>query len=157
MGGIISKRATSRQPSFGSGSHSWSPQSYPEVPYAQPYAPPSQDYGQQQHFAPPPQSHGSAWPGSKKRLERKYSKIDDDYNSLEQVIELMQLQNIKSTVNFFYVVESLLLVRMYSTVVFKWNSSSQDVFSIYPSSLSEHEKKRLRAFLYSCHLFLKQI
>lgn len=97
MGGIISKRATSRQPSFGSGSHSWSQQSYPEVPYAQPYAPPSQDYGQQQHFAPPPQSHGSAWPGSKKRLERKYSKIDDDYNSLEQVTDALARAGLESS------------------------------------------------------------
>lgn len=87
MGGITSKRSSSRQSSFGSRQSSWNQQNYEEAPYAQPYAPPSQERGYQQHYAPPPQSHGgSAWASeSKKKLERKYSKIDDNYNSLEQV------------------------------------------------------------------------
>jgi len=77
MGGILSTRTRSRYPS---SSQSWSHNSYPQSPYAQP----SQEHTAYQHYAPPPQSYGDRAPNSR-RLERKYSRIDDNYNSLEQV------------------------------------------------------------------------
>lgn len=77
MGGKSSKRSTTgRYASFGSSSYSGY-QGYPQSPYTQPsynYPPP-----------PPCQTYGGPPPESRKRLERKYSKIDDDYHSIEQV------------------------------------------------------------------------
>jgi E3 ubiquitin-protein ligase RGLG len=95
MGGISSKRASPRQASsigsprqassIGSNSYSWGHQNHPQSPYA----PPSQEYwSPPQHFAPPPQPQtygGGQAPDSRRRLERKYSKIDDNYITLEQV------------------------------------------------------------------------
>ena len=89
MGGITSKRESPRQASSrSSDSYSWNHHGYPQSPHPQsPYPQPSQDYMPQQHFAPPPQTYGGGQaPESRRRLERKYSKIDDDYNSLDQVI-----------------------------------------------------------------------
>lgn len=82
MGGSFSKRQrSSRYPSDASGSYSWGYQGYPQPPYM----PPNHEYGQPQ-YASTPQSYGEVHaPESKRRLERKYSKIDDNYNSLEQV------------------------------------------------------------------------
>ena len=83
MGGVTSKRSTTAQSSsVASNSYSRDPHRY-----AQPsYVPSGRDYVPQQHYAPAPQSYGSYAPESKRRLERKYSKIDDNYNNLEQVI-----------------------------------------------------------------------
>ncbi|KAJ6888797.1 E3 ubiquitin-protein ligase RGLG2-like [Populus alba x Populus x berolinensis] len=89
MGGILSRRSSSGHPS---SSHSWSHHSYPQSPYAQP----SQEYMQYQHYAPPPQSYGDPAPNSR-RLERKYSKIDDNYNSLEQVTEALARAGLESS------------------------------------------------------------
>ncbi|KAL9335295.1 hypothetical protein Peur_072476 [Populus x canadensis] len=89
MGGILSRRSSSRHPS---SSHSWSHHSYPQSPYAQP----SQEYMQYQHYAPPPQSYGDPAPNSR-RLERKYSKIDDNYNSLVQVTEALARAGLESS------------------------------------------------------------
>ncbi|KAM5571864.1 E3 ubiquitin-protein ligase RGLG2-like [Rosa sericea] len=99
MGGITSKASTSRQSSFSSRSSSWNHQNYEQAPYAQPYAPPSHDAGQQQHYAPPTQSYGGgAWASeSKKKLERKYSKIDDNYNSLDQVTDALARAGLESS------------------------------------------------------------
>ena len=79
MGGKSSKRATQgRYSSFESKPAPWSHHGYPQSPYGQP----SQTYAPM----PPSQSCGGGQaPGIKRKLERKYSKIDDDYNSLEQV------------------------------------------------------------------------
>ncbi|XP_031250736.1 E3 ubiquitin-protein ligase RGLG2-like [Pistacia vera] len=96
MGGILSKRTSSRQSSFGSSSHSWSHHNYPPPPYAQPYAQPNQDYVPQQHYAPPQNNYGQA-SESKRKLERKYSKINDDYNSLEQVTEALARAGLESS------------------------------------------------------------
>ncbi|XP_044486229.1 E3 ubiquitin-protein ligase RGLG2-like [Mangifera indica] len=92
MGGILSKRTSSRQSSFGSSSHSWSHHSYPPPPYAQP----SRDFVSQQHYVPPQNDYGWA-PESKRKLERKYSKINDDYNSLEQVTEALAGAGLESS------------------------------------------------------------
>lgn len=78
MGGKSSKRsAPSRYSSFGSSSNPWSHHEYPQSSYPQ----------QTQIYAPtpPPQSYGGFTHDSKKKLERKYSRIDDNYNSLDQV------------------------------------------------------------------------
>ncbi|PHT87321.1 hypothetical protein T459_09427 [Capsicum annuum] len=76
MGGKSSKSSTSgRYSSYGSSSNSGY-HSYTQSPYTQPTY----------NYPPPPsyQSYGGPPPESRKRLDRKYSKIDDDYNSLEQ-------------------------------------------------------------------------
>lgn len=78
----MSKRGNSRGSSrYRSTSHSWNDHGYSPSPSAQP----SRDYLPQQHYAPPTQSYVGQAPGLKKRLERKYSKIEDNYNTLEQV------------------------------------------------------------------------
>lgn len=76
MGGKSSKRsATGRYASYNSGSYSG------HYGYSQPYPQPSYNY------APPPphQAYGGPPPESRKRLERKFSKIEDNYHTLEQV------------------------------------------------------------------------
>lgn len=72
MGGKSSKRsAPSRYSSFGSSSNPWSHHEYPQSSYPQQ----TQTYGP----TPPPlpQSYGGFAHDSKKKLERKYSRIDD--------------------------------------------------------------------------------
>uniref|UniRef100_A0A2N9IWE0 VWFA domain-containing protein n=1 Tax=Fagus sylvatica TaxID=28930 RepID=A0A2N9IWE0_FAGSY len=107
MGGISSKRASPRQASsigsprqassIGSNSYSWGHQNHPQAPYA----PPSQEYwSPPQHFAPPPQPQtyvGGQAPDSRRRLERKYSKIDDNYITLEQVTEALKRAGLESS------------------------------------------------------------
>ncbi|KAJ6386948.1 hypothetical protein OIU78_016809 [Salix suchowensis] len=90
MGGILSRHSSSRHPS---SSHSWSHHSYPQSPYARP----SQEYMSYQHYASPPQSYGDRASSSRKRLERKYSKIDDNYNSLVQVTEALARAGLESS------------------------------------------------------------
>ncbi|XP_015882382.1 E3 ubiquitin-protein ligase RGLG2 [Ziziphus jujuba] len=94
MGGSFSKRQrSSRYPSDASGSYSWGYQGYPQPPYM----PPNHEYGQPQ-YASTPQSYGEVHaPESKRRLERKYSKIDDNYNSLEQVTEALARAGLESS------------------------------------------------------------
>ncbi|KAF5743715.1 E3 ubiquitin-protein ligase RGLG2-like [Tripterygium wilfordii] len=90
MGAIFSKRSSSRG---SSGSHSWSHHNYPQSQYAQP----SQEYAPWYHHQPPPQSYAGHAQQSKRRLERKYSKIDDDYSSLEQVTEALARAGLESS------------------------------------------------------------
>lgn len=67
---------------------SYGHESQPQPPYSsQPYyTPPPQNYG-----APPPQNYYEPYAGSGvaadggKRLDRRYSRIADNYNSLEEV------------------------------------------------------------------------
>ncbi|XP_039051945.1 E3 ubiquitin-protein ligase RGLG2-like [Hibiscus syriacus] len=94
MGGITSKRSTKAQSSsVASNSYSWDPHRY-----AQPsYGSSGRDYGSEPHYAPPPQSYGGHAPESKRRLDRKYSKIDDDYNSLEQVTDALARAGLESS------------------------------------------------------------
>ncbi|KAE9604298.1 putative transcription factor C2H2 family [Lupinus albus] len=94
MGGSISKRRRSRQSSSSRGSNSWYPQ------YQSPYLPHSQDNVPQGYYGnpPPTQSYGGGHaPEQRKRLDRKYSKIDDDYNSLEQVTEALAGAGLESS------------------------------------------------------------
>lgn len=77
MGGKSSKRSTAgRYSSYSSSSRSWGNQAFPQ------YAEPSYSYGP----PPPNQSYGAPDPETRRRLERKFSKINDDYNSVDQVI-----------------------------------------------------------------------
>ncbi|KAJ6294162.1 hypothetical protein OIU76_022279 [Salix suchowensis] len=89
MGGILSTRKSSRHPS---SSHSWNHNSYPQSPYAQT----SQEHTAYQHYPPSPQSYGDRAPNSR-RLERKYSRIDDNYNSLEQVTDALARAGLESS------------------------------------------------------------
>ncbi|XP_075662023.1 E3 ubiquitin-protein ligase RGLG2-like [Castanea sativa] len=95
MGGITSKRASPRQASsIGSNSYSWSHQNHPQPPYTQS----SQEYWQQPQFAPPPPTYGGGQaPEPRRRLERKFSKIDDNYISLEQVTEALKRAGLESS------------------------------------------------------------
>ncbi|TYG42002.1 hypothetical protein ES288_D12G221700v1 [Gossypium darwinii] len=122
MGGIISKRSTTSQSSsVASNSYSWDSHRY-----AQPsYAPSGQDYVPEQRYAPPYHSYGGYAPESKRRLERKFSKIDDNYNSLEQVTDALARAGLES---------SNLIVGIDFTKSNEWTASThdQEVFSFYP-------------------------
>uniref|UniRef100_A0A1J3IQC2 RING-type E3 ubiquitin transferase n=1 Tax=Noccaea caerulescens TaxID=107243 RepID=A0A1J3IQC2_NOCCA len=78
-------------PQYGPESYNYPPPpSYAPPPeYAQP-PPPSYST---QPYSQPPQSNGS----DKKRLERKYSRISDNYSSLEQVTEALALAGLESS------------------------------------------------------------
>lgn len=82
MGGKSSKHRSSRRNSSSrSNSQQWSHYGYPESPYTQSRSTPQYEY------APPTPSYGGTQaPETRKRLERKYSRIDDNYNSLDQVL-----------------------------------------------------------------------
>ncbi|XP_076885817.1 E3 ubiquitin-protein ligase RGLG2-like [Bidens hawaiensis] len=93
MGGKSSKRSSSSYSSYGSASNSWAyPQpSYPQSPYPQP--PVNQPYASPSSF----QSYPEQAPALKKRLERKFSRIDDNYNSLEQVTDALARAGLESS------------------------------------------------------------
>lgn len=99
MGGRSSREASPRSSFRSAGSFQdrsytqdqyWG-QRYPyEAPGYQNYPPPSQSYGEPGHAyqsypPPPPQQQAHRAGGSRPRLDRKYSKITDDYSSVEQV------------------------------------------------------------------------
>ncbi|KAF5740428.1 E3 ubiquitin-protein ligase RGLG2 -like protein [Tripterygium wilfordii] len=97
MGGGSSKEKSWRQTSsIRSSSSSWD---YPQTPYygqeSSGYAPqqhpPPQDYLPQQY--PPPQDYGA----NTRTLERRYSKIADSYNSLEEVTEALARAGLESS------------------------------------------------------------
>lgn len=113
MGGRNSKEGSYRQPpSTRSTSSSWDSQ----FGYSQPsYGQESQGYNyppqQQQNYATPyyappapapaPQEHGGypqpAHRGDKRKLERRYSRIADNYNSLDQVTEALARAGLESS------------------------------------------------------------
>jgi len=82
MGGSHSKRRGSRQRSSSSRSNPLFPQ------YQSPYLPQqTQDHGYNYGVPPPAQSYGGVGHVSQqsKKSDKKFTKIGDDYNSLEQV------------------------------------------------------------------------
>ncbi|KAG7550624.1 von Willebrand factor type A [Arabidopsis thaliana x Arabidopsis arenosa] len=85
-------------PQYGAESYNYPPPpSYAPPPeYTQPSPPlySTQPYSAPSYSAPPSQSYGS---DNKKRLERKYSKISDDYSSLEQVTEALARAGLESS------------------------------------------------------------
>ncbi|XP_073136304.1 E3 ubiquitin-protein ligase RGLG2-like [Henckelia pumila] len=89
MGGKSSKNATTgRYSSYGSSSQSWNNHPYPQPSYVQP----SHSYTQ-----PPPPTYGGPSYESKRKLERKYSKINDDYNTVEQVTDALSRAGLESS------------------------------------------------------------
>ncbi|KAL0318607.1 UNVERIFIED_CONTAM: E3 ubiquitin-protein ligase RGLG2 [Sesamum angustifolium] len=88
MGAKYSKKSISgRYSSYASSSNSWSQNAYPQSSYAQP----SHSY--------PPQypTYGGPPPESKRKLERKYSRIDDNYNTLDQVTDALARAGLESS------------------------------------------------------------
>lgn len=93
MGGKSSKHGSSRRISSSrSNSQQRSHYGYPQSPYAQSRSTP------QYRYAPSTPSYGGTQaPETRKRLERKYSRIDDNYNSLEQVTEALARAGLESS------------------------------------------------------------
>ncbi|XP_042017599.1 E3 ubiquitin-protein ligase RGLG2-like [Salvia splendens] len=88
MGNRSSKRSISgRYTSYASSSNSWSHNAYPQSSY-----PPSSH-----NYAPPTPSYGDPPPESKRRLERKYSRIDDNYNNIDQVTDALARAGLESS------------------------------------------------------------
>ncbi|CAH9104463.1 unnamed protein product [Cuscuta europaea] len=90
MGGKNSKRssaATGRYASYSSGSYSG------HYGYSQPYAQPTYSYAS----PPPNQTYGGQPPESRKRLERKFSKIEDNYHTLDQVTDALARAGLESS------------------------------------------------------------
>lgn len=90
MGGNSSKEEGNWRQNSSSRSTSWDSHfGYSQTPYgygqeSQIYAP-QQPYPAQQYY-PPSQEYSSSQPSNnRKKLERKYSRIADNYNSLDQV------------------------------------------------------------------------
>lgn len=82
MGGSISKRRSSRQRSSSSRSRPLYPQ------YQSPYLPQqTQDHGAMHGNQFPPQSYGGVnhAPQQTKGSDKKFTRIGDNFNSLEQV------------------------------------------------------------------------
>ncbi|KAF8369619.1 hypothetical protein HHK36_032356 [Tetracentron sinense] len=96
MGGQSSRERSWRQSSFRSSS-SWSHNGYPQSPYAQQretYAPEQQQY----QYAPPSQNnYGVRAAEPQWNLERRYSRIADSYNTLEQVTEALAHAGLESS------------------------------------------------------------
>ncbi|XP_042502420.1 E3 ubiquitin-protein ligase RGLG2-like [Macadamia integrifolia] len=104
MGTKSSKGTSWRQASSSGSSSSWNYHGYPQSPYVQqtptyasPYYAPQEQYAPQQQFAPPPSTYGTGDPDRKKKFERRYSRIADNYNSLEQVTEALAHAGLESS------------------------------------------------------------
>ncbi|KAK6148260.1 hypothetical protein DH2020_019172 [Rehmannia glutinosa] len=108
------KSISGRYSSYASSSNSWSHQAYP------------QSYAQPSHSYPSPHpTYGGPPPESKRKLERKYSKIDDNYNTLDQVTDALARAGLES---------SNLIVGIDFTKSNEWTASThdQEVFSFFP-------------------------
>ncbi|KAM7277800.1 hypothetical protein ACFE04_004934 [Oxalis oulophora] len=96
MGGRSSKEGSWRQTSS-----SWDAPSYSQTPYygqeTQSYAP-QPAYEAQPYYPSPAQDYGtSGVADNRKRLDRRYSRIADNYNSLEQVTEALANAGLESS------------------------------------------------------------
>ncbi|XP_028772442.1 E3 ubiquitin-protein ligase RGLG2-like [Neltuma alba] len=105
MGGKSSKEeGWERGSSYRStSSSSWS--SYPQSSYdgSQPYEP-QQSYSTQQYYIPPPQNYGHepyatgrVAGDNRNKFERMYSRIADNYNSVEEVTEALACAGLESS------------------------------------------------------------
>ncbi|KAJ0037355.1 hypothetical protein Pint_22826 [Pistacia integerrima] len=97
MGGKSSKGSTGRHYSSrgSASSSSWNNYGYPPPSY-----PPQSPYytTPQHHYAPPPSyNYGSQTPQPQRRLDRKYSRIDDNYQTLEQVTSALAHAGLESS------------------------------------------------------------
>ncbi|KAI8538613.1 hypothetical protein RHMOL_Rhmol09G0117800 [Rhododendron molle] len=80
MGGKSLKEATQRHfPSYSSPS--FSHQLYPQSPYPQQHP----NHTPRNHHAPAPYEHGGHTHRKNRKIEKKFSIISDDYDTLEQV------------------------------------------------------------------------
>ncbi|GAA0138614.1 calcium-binding protein [Lithospermum erythrorhizon] len=99
MGGKSSK-SSGRYASYASSSRSFD-QGYQQHQYAQPSYPHQSSYDQSTYRYPPASPHlleGHGTPtASRKRLERKFSKIDDNYNTIVQVTEALDGAGLESS------------------------------------------------------------
>ncbi|XP_039046924.1 E3 ubiquitin-protein ligase RGLG2-like [Hibiscus syriacus] len=123
MGGITTKRLTTAQ-SSSVASNSYSRD---HNRYAQPsYASSGRDYVSERYYAPPPPSYGghTHTPESKRRLERKYSKIDDNDNSLEQLVVLFFFPNVTDDLALAGLESSNLIVGIDFTTSNEWTGST---------------------------------
>ncbi|XP_073056497.1 E3 ubiquitin-protein ligase RGLG2-like [Primulina eburnea] len=88
MGGKSSKNPiASRYSSYGSSSQSWYNHPYPQPSYVQP----------SHSYTPPPPTYGGRSYDSEIKLERKYSRIDDDYDTVEQVTDALSRAGLESS------------------------------------------------------------
>ncbi|XP_047310385.1 E3 ubiquitin-protein ligase RGLG2-like [Impatiens glandulifera] len=87
MGGKSSKRATSgRYTTYESSPYGYPPQSYAQSSHSYTQTPP-----------PPPQSYGG-WPQEPRRnVEKKFSRIDDNFTSLDQVTDALSRAGLESS------------------------------------------------------------
>lgn len=98
--GNKSSKGFSRRRSSSFASTAASYQGYPQSPYPQQnqYYPTQPYYTPQHHFASPPtNNHSSPAPRTEKKLERKYSRIADNYHTLEQVTEALAQAGLESS------------------------------------------------------------
>ncbi|KAJ7974684.1 E3 ubiquitin-protein ligase RGLG2-like [Quillaja saponaria] len=102
MGGGNSKEESSRQTSsLRSSSSSWS--AYPQPPYGQEtqsHAPQQSHYSQQYYAGAGSQAYGGQnemHADGRKKLDRRYSRIADNYHSLEQVTEALARAGLESS------------------------------------------------------------
>ncbi|XP_057982996.1 E3 ubiquitin-protein ligase RGLG2-like [Malania oleifera] len=101
MGGKSSRDESWRQTSRSSSSSSWDHYGYPQPQSTYPQE--SQNYVTQQSYVPqqpyyaPSQSFGGQSSEPQRRLDRRYSRIADNYNSLEQVTEALAHAGLESS------------------------------------------------------------
>ncbi|XP_043706402.1 E3 ubiquitin-protein ligase RGLG2-like isoform X2 [Telopea speciosissima] len=100
MGGKSSRESSSSRynSSYGSSS-SFNHHGYPQSPYTQqpPSYAPQHQYAPQPQYAPSSPSPYGNRGNPRKKLERKYSRIADNYNSLEQVTEALAHAGLESS------------------------------------------------------------
>ncbi|CAK9144531.1 unnamed protein product [Ilex paraguariensis] len=92
MGGKSSK-GTSRRQFSSSSSYSFNNHGYPQSPY------PEQNpvYTPRHHHAPSPYHYGSQTPQPQRRLDRRYSRIADNYRTLEEVTAALAEAGLESS------------------------------------------------------------
>uniref|UniRef100_A0A5B7B1K9 Putative E3 ubiquitin-protein ligase RGLG2 n=1 Tax=Davidia involucrata TaxID=16924 RepID=A0A5B7B1K9_DAVIN len=94
MGGKSSKRTSRRQ--FSSfGSSSFNHHGYPQSPYHQQNHP--SYYTPQHHRAAAPTNYGTQTPQPQRKLDRRYSIIADNYQTLEQVTDALAHAGLESS------------------------------------------------------------
>ncbi|KAL2552458.1 E3 ubiquitin-protein ligase [Forsythia ovata] len=85
--------SSSRQYEEPQSSYSQYTQNYPvQHPYPAGYPPPNQSYAPAQNYGAPSQSYAP-----QKKLDRRYSRIADNYNSLEEVTEALARAGLESS------------------------------------------------------------
>ncbi|KAF5940045.1 hypothetical protein HYC85_021212 [Camellia sinensis] len=116
--GSSSSKGTSRRQFSSSGSSSFNQREYqqPAYPQQNPY------YTPQHHHAPAPYNYGAQTPQRQRKLDRRYSRIADNYQTLEQVTDALAQAGLES---------SNLIVGIDFTKSNEWTASThdQDVFS----------------------------